>query len=153
MDGWVGRCKSEWVCEWISDRCRAARNDVQWNLYLNEHHNNKISAWHFPFCAQQLTIYFSVAQQLLADLVLFIIEASLSHSDTPHSIDRSDWCTNLSLTTNNTHKRQISISPVGCKPTIPASKRLQIWILNNYIRLCKNATYQRNHTRDTVYLL
>jgi len=27
-----------------------------------------------------------MAQQPLVDLVLFIIEASLSHSDTPHSI-------------------------------------------------------------------
>jgi hypothetical protein len=78
IDGWVGTCMSEWVSEWISERCRAARNEVRWNLYFNEHQNNKISAWHFPFFTQQC--------KPLMDLVLFITEASLSHSDTPHSI-------------------------------------------------------------------
>jgi len=34
----------------------------------------------------------------------------------------SAWCTDLYLTTNSTHNRQTSIPPVGCEPTILASK-------------------------------
>jgi hypothetical protein len=134
IDGWVGRCMSEWT----SERRRASRYDVQWNLYFNEHQNNKLFAWHISFCAQQLTIYFSMAQQPIVDLVIFFIEASLSHSRhttlnrTPLD-EWSAWCTDLYLTTNNTHKRQTSMSPVGFEPTIPVSKRLQIWILDRQL--------------------
>jgi len=37
---------------------------------------------------------------------------------------------NLYLTTHNTHKRQISMSPVGFEPAIPASKQPQNHVLN-----------------------
>jgi hypothetical protein len=36
----------------------------------------------------------------------------------------------LYLTTHNTHKRQMDISPVGFEPAIPASVRPQTYALN-----------------------
>jgi hypothetical protein len=37
---------------------------------------------------------------------------------------------NLYMTTNNTHKRQISMAPVGFEPTIPTSERPQTHALD-----------------------
>jgi hypothetical protein len=34
----------------------------------------------------------------------------------------------LNLTTHNTHKREISMPPVGFEPTIPALKRPQTYV-------------------------
>jgi hypothetical protein len=54
-----------------------------------------------------------------------IIEASRSHSDTPHSVEllwtsdqarRRDLC----VTTHNTYKRQTSMVPAGSEPAMPA---------------------------------
>jgi ABC-type protease/lipase transport system fused ATPase/permease subunit len=42
----------------------------------------------------------------------------------------SGLCRDLNLTTHNTHKRQISISPMGFEPTIPASERQHKHALN-----------------------
>ena len=39
--------------------------------------------------------------------------------------ERSARCTDLYLTTHNTHRRQISVPPAEFEPTIPASKRPQ----------------------------
>jgi hypothetical protein len=59
-----------------------------------------------------------IAQQPLVGQTLLIIEASRSHSDTPHSVGRKDLC----LTTHNTHKRKTS-RPAGAIRTRNPSKR------------------------------
>jgi hypothetical protein len=71
-----------------------------------------------------------MARQPLVCQDLLIIEASRSHSDTPHSVgllwtsDRS-VVKNLYLTKHNTHNRQTSMLPAGFEPAIPASERPQ----------------------------
>jgi len=66
----------------------------------------------------------------LVDQGILIIEASRTHSDTPHSVgliwtsDQPD-ARNLYLTTHNTHNRQTSMPPPGFEPTIPAGERPQ----------------------------
>jgi hypothetical protein len=58
-----------------------------------------------------------------------IIEASWSHSGTPHSVGllwTSDQpITDLNLTTHSTRNRQISMPPPGFEPAIPTSWRSQ----------------------------
>ena len=77
-----------------------------------------------------------MAQQPLVDQDL-IIEVSRLHSDTPHSVgllstsDQPDTeHRDLYLTSHNTDKRQISMTPAGFEPTIPASERLQTHALD-----------------------
>jgi hypothetical protein len=59
---------------------------------------------------------------------LLIIEASRSHSDTPHSIvllwmsDQSD-AEAATCTTHSTQERQTSMPPVGFEPAVPVSGR------------------------------
>jgi hypothetical protein len=40
-------------------------------------------------------------------------------------------CTDLYMTTHNTHKKQTSMSPTGFEPTIPASMRPQTYALDH----------------------
>jgi hypothetical protein len=73
-------------------------------------------------------VYIFVAKQPLVGQGL-VIEASRSHSDTPHSVgfwtsDQPD--ADLHLTTHDTHKRQTSILPSEFEPANPPSERLQI---------------------------
>jgi hypothetical protein len=76
-----------------------------------------------------------MSQQPLLGQGLFIIEASRSHSDTPHSVgflwtrDRPDAETST-CTTHDTHKRQTSMPPTGFEPAIPASERPQTHALD-----------------------
>jgi len=70
-----------------------------------------------------------MAQQSSEDQDLLIIEASRSHSDTPQSLEllwtsESAWCSDLYLTTHNTHNRT-SMSQAGFEPVIPASEQPQ----------------------------
>jgi hypothetical protein len=55
---------------------------------------------------------------------LLIVEASRSHSDTPHSVGLF-WMSDQpeAKTTQNTHKRHTSMPPAGFEITIPASER------------------------------
>ena len=61
--------------------------------------------------------------------VLLIVEASRSHSGTPHSVgfpwtsDQPD--ADLYLTIHNTQKRQTSMPQAGFEPAVPASERPQ----------------------------
>ena len=77
-----------------------------------------------------------MAQQPPVDHSLLIVEASQSHSDTPHSIEtlwRSDQPQRRDryLTTDNTRKRQTSFPPARFEPKIPVSKRQQkAWYSN-----------------------
>ena len=78
----------------------------------------------FVLCA------FSFYQRATAPPVgqgLLIVEASRSHSDTPHSVGRL-WTGDQPdpETAHNIHKRQTSMPPVEFEPTIPASERPQI---------------------------
>jgi len=57
-----------------------------------------------------------MVQQPLVGQGLIIIEASRSHSHTPHSVGLPD---------NNTHKRETSTPQAGFEPNIPASERPQ----------------------------
>jgi len=81
-----------------------------------------------------ITVFFSMVQQSLFGQGLLLVEASRSHSDTPHSIgflwmsDQPDELT--STCTHSTHKRLISIPTVGFEPAIPASKRPQAHALD-----------------------
>ena len=57
-----------------------------------------------------------------------IVEASRSHSDTPHSVGplwRACQRRYLYLTTHNTHKRQTFMPPAGFETAVPASERQQ----------------------------
>ena len=67
--------------------------------------------------------FISTAQQSLVGRDLFIIEASLSHSDPPHSV-RILWKSDQPhiQTTHNTHNRQISMLPAEFEPKIPANE-------------------------------
>ena len=59
-----------------------------------------------------------------------VVEATRSHSDTPHSVglrrtsDQPDAETSY-LTTHNTHNRQTSMSAAGFEPAIPTNERPQ----------------------------
>ena len=66
---------------------------------------------------------------------LLVVEASRSHSDTPHSVglfwtsDQPDTET-ATYTTHNTHKRQTCMPPAGFKAAIPARERSQTHALD-----------------------
>jgi hypothetical protein len=71
---------------------------------------------------------------------LLTVEASRSHSDTPHSVgllwtsDQPDAETSeLYLTAHDTHKRQTSVSPLGFEPTNPSSVRPQTHTLDRAV--------------------
>jgi len=72
-----------------------------------------------------------MARQPLVGQGLLMIEASRSHSDTPHSVgllwtsDQPDTETSICTSTHNTHNRVISMPPAGIRTRIPASKRPQ----------------------------
>jgi hypothetical protein len=76
-----------------------------------------------------------MAQQSPVGQGLLIIEASRSHSDTPHSVgllwtsDQPDAET-ATYTTHNNHKRQTSMPPAGFEPAIPASEPPQTHALD-----------------------
>ena len=65
---------------------------------------------------------------------LLIVEASRSHSDTPHSVRRL-WTSDqpdaeTSIWRHNTRKRETSMPSAGCEPAIPASQRPQTHTLD-----------------------
>ena len=70
-----------------------------------------------------------MAQQRLVDQGLLIMETSLSHSDTPQSVDLPGELLTphgeIYLTTHNSHTRQTSMLRVGFEPAIPATWRPQ----------------------------
>jgi hypothetical protein len=84
-----------------------------------------ISALLHGVTSQTVVLFFPMAQQPLLGQDLLIIEASRSHSDTPHSVrifwtsDQLDAETPPYLTTHNTHKRQISVPPGGFRTRNP----------------------------------
>jgi len=76
-----------------------------------------------------------MSQQSQVSQGLLSVEASPSHSDTPHSVEllwtndqpdteTSTW-QHTHTQTQNTHLRRTSLSPASFEPTIPASKRQQ----------------------------
>ena len=75
----------------------------------------------------KIIFFFCMAQQPIVGQGLLIIEASPSHSDTPHSVGlllTSDQPV-AGTTTHNTHKRQTSMPPAVFEPAVPASERPQ----------------------------
>jgi hypothetical protein len=78
----------------------------------------------------------TMAQQPLVGQGVLIIESSLSHSDTPHSVgllwtdDQPDAKTS---TSQHTTLRQTSMLPARFEPTIPASERPQTHALDRAI--------------------
>jgi len=72
-------------------------------------------------------LYFCVMQQPYSSLAASFLRFSRPHTDTLHTV-RLLWANDqpvrrsLYLTTHNTHKRQISMSPIEFEPTIPASE-------------------------------
>ena len=69
-----------------------------------------------------------------------IIEASRSHSYTPHSVgllwtsDHTDAETSA-CTTHTTHNRQTSTLPAGFEPAIPSSERPQTHVLDRAVTI------------------
>jgi hypothetical protein len=61
----------------------------------------------------------------LVELDLLIIETSLSHTDTTHSVGFFWKSDHTDLSTGNNHNRQISIPQAGFDLAIPASERPQ----------------------------
>ena len=79
-----------------------------------------------------------MAQQPLAGQDYIIIEASKSHSDTPHSV-KLLWTSDklrrrdLYFTTHITPMRQISMPPAGFEPAAPASEEPQTHALDRTV--------------------
>ena len=76
-----------------------------------------------------ISAFFPMAREPLLDQGLLIIEASRSHSDTPHSV-RLLWTSDhpdakISPWQYTTLTRETPMPPVGFESTIPASERLQ----------------------------
>jgi hypothetical protein len=72
-------------------------------------------------------------QQHLVGKDFLVIEASRSHSDTPHSVGliwTSDQLERRDLTTHNTHNRRPAMPPAGFEPAIPTSERPQTHALD-----------------------
>jgi hypothetical protein len=83
-----------------------------------------------------LLLLFSLAQQPLVCQGVRIIEASLSHSDTPQSsgLFLDEWSVRRSvfyLTPHDSHKKQTSIRMAGFKPATVANERPQIYVLDH----------------------
>ena len=96
-----------------------------------------------------------MAQHPPVGLGPLIIEVSLSHSDTPHSVglfwtsDQPDAETTHYLTRHTTHKRQTSMPPAGFEPAFPASERPQTHALGRgYIEATTDTTQQSGQTPD-----
>jgi hypothetical protein len=91
-----------------------------------------------------------MAQQPLVGQGLLIVEASRSHSDTPHSVgllwttDQPDAETSTCRQHKNTHKRQTSMPPAGFEPVIPASERQHTHALDRAAAGvgCRNIQYK-----------
>jgi hypothetical protein len=83
---------------------------------------------YWSFCSNGTTALVGVG--------LLIIDASRSHSVRHTTLGRSPLDgrsarrRDLYLTTQNTHKRHMSMPPVGFEPKIPTSKRPQTHALN-----------------------
>jgi hypothetical protein len=77
-----------------------------------------------------------MAQQSPVGQGLLIVEPSQSHSFMHTTVGRtpldewSAWRRDLYLTTNNTHKRQISTPAVEFEPVFPANERPQTHTLD-----------------------
>jgi hypothetical protein len=76
-----------------------------------------------------------MAREPIVGQGLLIVEASRSHSDTPHPVgllwtsDQSD-AEAATYTTHNTHKRETSLLSAGFEPAIPTSERPQTHTLD-----------------------
>jgi hypothetical protein len=66
-------------------------------------------------------LYFFMLTQPLVDQSLLIVQASRSHSDTPHSVMLLWTSTELYLIIHCTCNRQTSITPAEFEPTIPTT--------------------------------
>jgi len=75
----------------------------------------------------------STARQSVAgqSFVVFLTHFFRHNTLGTHPLDkRSTWWRDIYLTTHNTHKRQISVSPAGFETEIPASERPQAHALD-----------------------
>jgi hypothetical protein len=79
---------------------------------------------------QTLFFFFCMARQPYMGLGLLVSSRFHDHTHLRHTtLGRTpldEWsarCTDLYLTTHNTHNRQTSMPPVGFEPTIPVSER------------------------------
>jgi hypothetical protein len=62
-----------------------------------------------------------------------IVEASMSYSDTPHSVEllwTSDRPVAETSLPDNVHKKQTSLPPAGFEPAVPARDRAQFHTLD-----------------------
>jgi hypothetical protein len=108
----------------------------RWNCLFELEKENKI----FFACRETLWTYhcyfFYHGATAPVGQRLPFIEDSLSHSFTHTTVERNlldAWsirCTNLYLTTHNTHKWQTSMPPARFEPAIPASERPQTHALD-----------------------
>jgi hypothetical protein len=78
--------------------------------------------------------FFPMVLQSIVGQGLLITEASLLHSDTPHSIELL-WTSDQShrdiyLTTHNNRRRQTSMPPAGFEPAIPGSEGPQTLVID-----------------------
>jgi hypothetical protein len=81
-----------------------------------------------------------MAQQSLVGHGLLIVEASRSHSDTPHSVAQIIsvgllWSDSreLYLKTPDTHTKHTSMPPAVLEPAFPASERPQFHALDRVV--------------------
>jgi len=102
--------------------------------------------------------FLCMAQQHLVGQGLLIIEASRSHSVTPHSVGLFGGVVSPSqrlnyLTTQKTHEGQTSMHPAGFWPVIPASQRPQTHALDRAVAGSGlEHSYDRKFQRKTEWL-
>jgi hypothetical protein len=113
---------------WNAETCRSTlgTNTLnEWCICRSFTHHKKTQG----LKCKILHIFF-YSSKTPVSLGLHIVEVSRSHSDTPHSVGLL-WTSDQSvaetpnMTTHNTHNKQISITPAGFEPAIPASQRSQ----------------------------
>jgi hypothetical protein len=110
------------------------------------------------FEAKGTTDFLPVVPQPLVGQLLLIIEASGSHSDTPHSVGLL-WASDQHDFYLTTQKIQTSMPAVEFEPTIPPSERPQIHALDNAITGIAQDTTQYvkiqfvPHSKHTAYPL
>ena len=108
--------------------------------------------------------FFPMVQQPLLDQDLLIIEASLSHSDTPQPVEllwTSDKPHAETATWQHTAlTRDISMKPAGVEPTIPANERplesaIVVDVLDSrrwfYTRVCESFEHVAKIFRSKIF--
>ena len=107
---------------------------------------------------RNIQLVFLMAQHTVVGQCLFIIDASRSHTDTPHCVgllwtsDQPD-AESSDNTQCNTHNKQISMLPAGFEPAVPTSERPQTQDLDGAAKLISNIAISKEESLHCSLLL